>query len=72
MGERIVIRNVESALENIDEIDSVRRNHLIRYQYALSLIKPGDLVLDVACGSGYGSKMFALHGCKVISMDNLD
>jgi len=70
MGERIVIRDVEAALENIDQIDSVRRNHLIRYKYALSLIKSKNSVLDVACGSGYGSKMLALHGCKVTSMDN--
>jgi 2-polyprenyl-3-methyl-5-hydroxy-6-metoxy-1,4-benzoquinol methylase len=70
MGERIVIRDVEAALANIDEIESVKRNHLIRYQYALSLIKSGSSVLDVACGSGYGSKMLALHDCKVTAMDN--
>jgi 2-polyprenyl-3-methyl-5-hydroxy-6-metoxy-1,4-benzoquinol methylase len=37
--------------------------------FAKDMLKPGEKVLDIACGSGYGSKMFGLHGCKVTGMD---
>ena len=32
--------------------------HLVRYDVALGLVRPGDIVLDAACGLGYGSYMF--------------
>ncbi len=31
--------------------------HMVRYQWATSYIRPGDRVLDAACGLGYGSHM---------------
>jgi SAM-dependent methyltransferase len=31
--------------------------HCVRYRYAAEYIRPGDRVLDVACGLGYGSRM---------------
>lgn len=39
--------------------DAGRRSdaHLMRYFTASSFIRPGDTVLDCACGSGYGSHM---------------
>lgn len=33
--------------------------HIIRYQLAVDLIRPGDRVLDAACGLGYGSHVMA-------------
>jgi len=33
--------------------------HLARYEYARSLLRKDDTVLDVACGAGYGSAMMA-------------
>ena len=30
--------------------------HLARYKFAASYVRPGRL-LDIACGSGYGTKM---------------
>ncbi|WP_396435172.1 class I SAM-dependent methyltransferase, partial [Limnohabitans sp.] len=33
--------------------------HLVRYQLAASLVRPGDTVLDAACGLGYGSHVLA-------------
>lgn len=35
--------------------------HLIRYQWAASLARAGDRVLDAACGLGYGSYILARH-----------
>lgn len=31
--------------------------HCVRYRYAAEFVRPGDRVLDVACGLGYGSRM---------------
>lgn len=33
--------------------------HIVRYQLAATLIRPGDSVLDAACGLGYGSHVLA-------------
>jgi ubiquinone/menaquinone biosynthesis C-methylase UbiE len=33
--------------------------HIHRYNEALALIKPGDIVLDIACGTGFGTDMIA-------------
>lgn len=43
--------------------------HLIRYLFASQFVKD-KIVLDAACGSGYGSKILALAGAKkVIGVD---
>lgn len=36
--------------------------HVARYQWALSFVRPGDRVLDAACGLGYGS--YLLQACS--------
>lgn len=33
--------------------------HVVRYQLAATLVRPGDIVLDAACGLGYGSHVLA-------------
>lgn len=33
--------------------------HVVRYQLAATLVRPGDTVLDAACGLGYGSHVLA-------------
>ncbi len=43
--------------------------HLFRYRFALNHVKPGDVVLDAACGVGYGSEMLASLARKVIAVD---
>ncbi len=41
--------------------ESGRRSdgHMVRYHQAASRIRPGDVVVDVACGLGYGAAMLA-------------
>lgn len=41
---------------------------LARYQFALKYVRKGDKVLDVACGTGYGSSLLAQKG-KVVGID---
>lgn len=45
--------------------------HLVRYALAASLVRPGDTVLDCACGAGYGSAIMAAqsHGGHFIGVD---
>ena len=38
---------------------SEQTGHVYRYELATSWMKPGDKVLDVACGVGYGAKLIA-------------
>lgn len=46
--------------------------HLVRYEAARRIVRPGDVVLDAACGMGYGSAMLARRvgaSGKVIGVD---
>lgn len=45
--------------------------HIARYALAASLVRPGDTVLDCACGLGYGSAVIATmsQASKIIGVD---
>lgn len=45
--------------------------HIFHYQFASKYIKPGDVVLDAACGLGYGSHVLLSNSLakKVIGVD---
>ncbi len=49
--------------------DFIMGHHLARYQFAQKLINPNDLVLDAACGSGFGSQLLAQKAKKVYGID---
>ena len=53
--------------------ESGRRSdgHMVRYNHAAELIRPGDVVVDAACGLGYGSAMMAAcsPAVRVIGVD---
>ena len=44
-------------------------DHLMRYAFALDFIKPTDVVLDGACGSGYGSHLLREKAARVVGAD---
>jgi SAM-dependent methyltransferase len=46
--------------------------HMQRYAYAATLVRQNDVVLDVACGLGYGLAIMAATGrpAKLIGIDN--
>jgi len=58
-GERQVAPNV----------DGIRRDHVARYEFALTQIEAGSKVLDLACGVGYGSDILAKAGHTVTGID---
>jgi SAM-dependent methyltransferase len=50
-------------------LDGIRRDHLARYEFAAGLLPRASLVLDCACGIGYGSKILADAGHQVVGVD---
>lgn len=48
--------------------------HVVRYQWATQFIRPGDTVLDAACGLGYGSYLLqsASVAKKTLGIDGSD
>ncbi len=53
-----------------DSIDDVRKDHVGRYQFSTKYITKNDLVLDAACGIGYGSFLINKEvGAEVLGVD---
>jgi 2-polyprenyl-3-methyl-5-hydroxy-6-metoxy-1,4-benzoquinol methylase len=52
----------------------VMMDHHYRYHFALSFIRNGDIVLDAACGSGYGTQYMAKNSASalVVGADRSD
>lgn len=50
-------------------LDGIRRDHVMRYQWAAKALPPASLVADLACGIGYGSFILAQAGHIVIAID---
>jgi len=47
----------------------IAEDHLFRYKYASLYVKFSDLVLDAACGCGYGSFILSFFSKEVIGVD---
>ena len=58
-GERVILEKSENIL---------RRRHLARYKFAEGYIK-GKKVLDVGCGTGYGTSLLAQTAEQVVGID---
>lgn len=53
-------------------LEEIEIGHRARYYWALQHIKPQALVLDAACGNGYGSRILAAGGARVVGVDIAD
>lgn len=51
-------------------IQEIEPKHVERYQFANKFVSNGDIVLDAACGIGYGSNILAQSAKSVLSLDN--
>lgn len=43
--------------------------HFERYEFACRFLQPDDVVIDIACGAGYGSSILSKRCKKVIGVD---
>ncbi len=51
------------------DIKYAEPSHLARYQFALNYVFENNKILDVPCGSGYGTKLLSLKGAEVKGVD---
>lgn len=51
------------------KLEDAEPTHLARYNFALKYVSTGDRVIDVPCGSGYGTKLIAQKGVSVYGVD---
>ncbi|MCC7210954.1 MAG: class I SAM-dependent methyltransferase [Candidatus Brocadia sp.] len=49
--------------------DYLSIQHRERYAFAISCLTPGQQLLDIACGDGYGTVMLSRYGCNTIGAD---
>lgn len=54
------------------ELDKIRRDHVARYEFAAKVFPKESLIIDFACGVGYGSNIMATAGHKVIAVDKCE
>jgi 2-polyprenyl-3-methyl-5-hydroxy-6-metoxy-1,4-benzoquinol methylase len=59
--ERVIIDDYHEVINCPAIFPNYYYEHIVRYQFAANNIKKGDVVLDLACGSGYGSKLVKLE-----------
>ncbi len=66
------MRKITKRFDRLDPLskhDYLSIQHIERYRFACTLLQPGQEVLDIACGTGYGVAMLLKHGCKVVGVD---
>ena len=51
------------------EMDGQTKLHRFRYRLGAGYVRPGDRVLDLGCGTGYGSEIIASITDKVTGID---
>jgi len=51
-------------------LDGIRADHLARYRWAAQRLPAASRVIDVACGVGYGARILAEAGHRVLAIDN--
>ena len=60
----------ERVVIELEENDEIKLAHIARYEFAQKYVKD-KIVIDVACGSGYGSRILKEGGAKnVVGIDN--
>lgn len=53
----------------VGKSDYLSVQHIERYRFALTRLKSGQRVLDVASGTGYGTVILLKHGCETTGAD---
>lgn len=50
-------------------VDGIRADHVERYRWAAAQLPRGSYVVDVGCGIGYGARILADAGHRVLALD---
>lgn len=50
-------------------VSGIRRDHVARYAFAAKQLAPGSMVIDFACGVGYGCRILADAGHRALGFD---
>ncbi len=66
-----LLENRDLHMDMLREAGRRSDGHIVRYALAAQKIRPGDVVLDAACGMGYGSAVMAAcsKGAQFIGVD---
>lgn len=64
-GERLYVGKTKTIEESI-------KDHFDRYEFAKKYLKPDFVVLDAACGTGYGSEILSSSVKKVVGLEISD
>jgi SAM-dependent methyltransferase len=64
-GERVVPGQMR-------DLGNVFVEHLARYVFAVGLLRGNEVVVDAACGTGYGSQLLAMASHSVLGLDISD
>jgi 2-polyprenyl-3-methyl-5-hydroxy-6-metoxy-1,4-benzoquinol methylase len=68
--ERMFFRDDEElGIKRNDQDKENKERHIARYKFASTFIDPGKVVLDCACGAGYGSEILSGKAGKVFGVD---
>jgi len=51
------------------QVEPIREDHLNRYRWVSCFMRPSDLVLDVACGAGYGTQIIGERCALALGYD---
>lgn len=68
MNSEININNNDRHDPNL-KMDYLSIQHVERYMFACRMLRDEMRVLDVACGTGYGTNLIREKGCQVIGVD---
>lgn len=68
MGNKKVSDYDIERLGDTNSVNQIAIEHLHRYKFASNFIK-NKIVLDIACGEGYGSNLLSKNASKVIAVD---
>ena len=68
-GERVDIQLQGQTDIDFEKLDMYQKSHFKRYQFAKTIVQPGEVCGDFACGTGYGSVMIAEKAKHVTGAD---